>query len=199
MSDRENYHGYTIEYDQDHEPENPREMDNVTTMVCFHRSYNLGDDDHGYKQSDFNSWDELRKRIQRDHKPVYLKALYLYDHSGITISTGDFRHVDPGGWDSGVVGFVFVSAKKAREEWGRLTKKWRAAMERVADCEVNTYDQYLTNDVWCYSITDPDGEDVDSLSGCFGWDYVREEARRAADFDRSKRATKQMIVEASGL
>ncbi len=34
---------YLIEILNDEDPENPREWDNLGTMVCFHRHYNLGD------------------------------------------------------------------------------------------------------------------------------------------------------------
>ena len=34
---------YTYEIIQDTEPESPRERDNLGTMFCKHRRYNLGD------------------------------------------------------------------------------------------------------------------------------------------------------------
>ena len=41
---REEYRGYTIRLVPDPDPENPREeWDNVGTMRCWHRRYNLGD------------------------------------------------------------------------------------------------------------------------------------------------------------
>lgn len=40
----EEYKGYTIEIRQDELAGSPREWDNLGTMVCFHRRYNLGDD-----------------------------------------------------------------------------------------------------------------------------------------------------------
>jgi hypothetical protein len=42
---------------------------------------------------------------------VCIKDLYLYDHSGITISTSPFSC----GWDSGQVGFIYLTRQKCEE------------------------------------------------------------------------------------
>ena len=56
---------YELKIEQDTDPINPREdWDNITTMVCGHRSYELGDK-HNYKQGDFNSWDEMKNDVDR--------------------------------------------------------------------------------------------------------------------------------------
>jgi hypothetical protein len=71
--------------------------------------------------------------------------LYLYDHSGITISTGAFGCQ----WDSGQVGFIYISRAKAAEEWPEDTE------ERAIACmksEVETYDDYITGNVHGYTV-----------------------------------------------
>ena len=50
MRDKEGVE-YTLTVEQDKFPENPREWNNVCTMVCWHRCYNLGDK-HDYDNSD---------------------------------------------------------------------------------------------------------------------------------------------------
>ena len=44
MATREEYRGYTITLDYDEDAESSREWDNLFTMVCWHRRYNLGDE-----------------------------------------------------------------------------------------------------------------------------------------------------------
>jgi hypothetical protein len=39
----------TVRIEYDHDPESPRDWDNMGTMVCFHRRHALGDE-HNYKQ-----------------------------------------------------------------------------------------------------------------------------------------------------
>ena len=49
---------YKLEIFDDLDPTNPREFDNLGTMVCFHSRYILGDK-IDLKSSDFSSWEEL--------------------------------------------------------------------------------------------------------------------------------------------
>ena len=122
-----------IDYD------NPREcQDNLGTMTCWHKRYNLGDN-HGYvNPQDFYGTIDQAKIIRL--------PLYLYDHSCQHISwyswVGRAQHAD---WDSGQVGFIWVTNEKAREwfSWKKLTPK---RIERVLASlkgEVDEYEEYL--------------------------------------------------------
>ncbi len=72
--------------------------------------------------------------------------LYLYDHSGITMNTTGFSCP----WDSGQVGWVFVSKKKVREEYGvkRITESLVEKVTEILKGEVKTYDMYLTGELY---------------------------------------------------
>ena len=70
---------YVVKVYQDESPYSPREDDNLGTMICFHKRYDLGDK-HNYKSSDYSSWNEQRKELQKE-KPCVILPLYLYDHS----------------------------------------------------------------------------------------------------------------------
>jgi len=171
----------TIEIYQDIDPQNPRDkniQDNLDIMVCFHNRYNLGDEDHGYTSDHYNSWDEVKAQIIKDHDPVVILPLYLYDHSGITISTTPFHCP----WDSGRVGFVFISRKAALENWSkkRVSPKMKKMCTEMIEGSVKKYDQYLTGDVYGFVIKDKDDNELDSCWGCYGLDYVKEQAKEAA-------------------
>lgn len=116
--------------------------------------------------------------------------LYLYDHGGITMNCGGFSCP----WDSGQVGYIYVSRDKAREEWGTSPKPdemtdeefWEGRLRQ----EVETYSQYLEGDVYGYVLEKARGytqttrfedgeveegeglewEEVDSCWGFFGYD-----------------------------
>lgn len=136
---------YELEIEQDNDPMNPRtEWDNITTMVCFHRNYNLGDK-HNYKSSDFESWDELKEQIMNDHKVLAIKPLYMYDHSGITISTSPFSCR----WDSGQIGWVFITLERLKSIIGENES---IKLNEFIDSDVETYDNYLTGEVYQYTI-----------------------------------------------
>jgi hypothetical protein len=118
-------------------PENPREWDNLGTMVCFHPRYNLGDK-HSYDKRS-----ELKNDIMENENVHTILPLYLYDHSGITISTSPFSCQ----WDTTQVGFIFISKEKVKSEGIDETK-----VEEYLKNEVKTYDQYLRGEVYGYEI-----------------------------------------------
>lgn len=124
--------------------DNPRSWDNLGKMVCFHGRYDLGDK-HDYKHQNYDSWDEMEKAIIKEENVCVILPLYLYDHSGITMNTTGFSCR----WDSGQVGFTFVSKEMVRKEYGvkRITKSVIEKVTKVLIGEVDTYDKYLTGEL----------------------------------------------------
>lgn len=160
------YNGHTIliKYDNE-EIENPREWDNMGTMVCKHRRYNLGDKNN-YRSENYNSIQELEADIYKNENPVVCLPLYLFDHSGISMSTRGFNNA----WDSGQVGFIFVSREKALKEYNtkRITKKIKEQIKDSLLAEVETYDLYLRCECYGYEIIDNQGNEIDSCGGFLG-------------------------------
>ena len=86
---------------------------------------------------DFDNWDELYAQLVEDGYQTIL-ALYLYDHSGISMSASSFLgRAQQAEWDSGQVGFI------ASKELGHDTYLMN---------EVSAYDNYLTGNVYAYRI-----------------------------------------------
>ena len=111
--------GLTVEIHQDQDDNSPREWSNLSTMVCMHTQYTLGDK-HDYHSTNYTGWDDLRAAIEREHDTAVILPLYLYDHSGITMRTEPFHCP----WDSGQIGWTFISKKKVRKEYStkRISK-----------------------------------------------------------------------------
>jgi len=107
--------GYKAKYlTVDNDPMDPRtEFDNIGNMFCEHGRYNIGDK-HNYVFGDFNSWDDFKARIENDYNVALIYPLFLYDHSGLRIRMFPFNDR----WDSGQVGFVFVTKEKIKEVYG---------------------------------------------------------------------------------
>jgi hypothetical protein len=116
---------------------------------------------------------ELAAEVTADGGVVL--PLYLYDHSGITMNTTGFNCI----WDSGQVGFIMMPREKIYKEygWKRITKQRRKKIEDYLRGEVETYDQYLTGEVFIISIIDPDGEVEECIGGYYGEDYAEIEAQ----------------------
>lgn len=159
-----NYKGLKIRIVNDIDACNPREeWDNLGTMVCFHRRYELGD------KNEFNSPEEFKNFLKREEKNIVVLPLYLYDHSGITMKTSPFSC----NWDSGQVGCIFVKKEKVREWYGvkTITKKVREKVIEHLNSEVKTYDNYLTGEVYGYIIEDNNGENLYSCYGFYGYNH----------------------------
>jgi hypothetical protein len=159
---------------QDEMAEDPREWDNMGTMVTWHRRYTLGD-----KQPSCDPSEWLNDYLAA-HPDAVVLPLYLYDHSGITMRTTSFSCP----WDSGQVGYIVVSTEKLKHEfgWKNMTKARRQQAIEILEHEVKIYDQWLTGDVYWYVIDelDDDGLVIDSgVESCGGY-YSREDCEKDA-------------------
>lgn len=175
------YKGYTISIHIDETPQNPRtEWDNFGKMVCFHRRYDLGDK-HNLNKDQFSSWDEVKEYLIKEEKAAVILPLYLYDHSGITMSTTPFLCR----WDSGQVGFIYATREGIQKEYNitNITQKTHKKVANLLTSEVKTYDRYLIGEVYGYEITDNEEEFIDYCLGFFcDIKYVKSEAEAGVDY-----------------
>lgn len=192
----EEYKGYTIHVLRDEcaQEFDPRaECENTGTMVCFHSRYSLGDK-HDYNSKDYSGWGEILAAVEKDNGPLVVLPLFLYDHSGLSISSGSeqFRAVDGVGWDWGQVGFIYVPIAAIRKQWGwkKLTQRRREEVCSLLRAEVSEYDKYLRGEVYGFEVTDSEGNHVDSCWGFLGTPEesgLLEQAREAADYAAERR------------
>lgn len=201
---------YKFEIYESQSHESPREFDNVGTMACReYRRYDLGDKNgledlmnaikesgvemdeadwelsEQYTEHDVSFWAEMFKKYNLG----VIQPLYLYDHSGVTMSTTPFADK----WDSSSAGFIFATNQKI-QEMGWNLEDYKAlyqeelskngimieTMDDIAEVvlagEVKTYDQYLTGEIYgfSYEVFDDDGEEIigeeDACSGFYGDD-----------------------------
>ncbi len=134
------YGKHIIEVYHDDLPLNPRNDDNLGTMVCFHKRYDLGDR-HEYKHEDYSSWNDMRGDIIRRENAVFISPLFMHDHGAVSISMSDFS--DP--WDSGQIGFIYVTEEQAN---GMSEFDIKMHIKK----EINIYNNYLNGDVYMYKI-----------------------------------------------
>jgi len=169
---------YTLKVYHDDNPESPREWGCLDKMICFHGRYNLGDK-HEYTSNDFEGWDDMFNQLTEEYKPAAILQLYLYDHSGISISCQSFvgraQHAE---WDSGRIGFILISTKDFLSNWGKgateMTPELTEQATNFLKGQVETYDQYLQGDVYGFRLMEKiDGkkEEIDSCWGFYGDDY----------------------------
>lgn len=140
-------------------------------MICFHSRYNLGDN-HNYEA------DDLQETVSR--KDVVALPLFLYDHSGITISTGSFSC----NFDSGQIGYIFIDYEKVRKEygWKVITQKRRDQITEYLKDEVKSYNNFLTGQIFGFTV-EKDGENIHSCWGFDDIDYCMNEAIERIEFE----------------
>lgn len=181
--------------------ESPREWDNLGTIAYKHSRYNIGEEqindpiqwlinvmdieENLYSNKHWHSLNNetdmlqyLEKRFSKDF--VWL-PVYLFDHSGITISTSPFGCR----WDSGQIGYIYVSKEDVRKEYANLNKEWKQKYHKgkgimqiaksVLQGEIETFDQFIRGDVYGFKLFEEDtnGEEIetDSCWGFYGDDF----------------------------
>lgn len=168
MSELVEYKGFKINISQDEFGYNPRtDCSNGGKMICFHRNYDLGD------KHDFTDSEELIEFVNNSDKVLAALPLFLYDHSGITMSTGTFSCR----FDSGQVGIIFITQEGCdemgyTEEWakGDWNKggTFKSALEEVLEMEVKEFDKYISEGSYLFDV---DGVDDVSCGGFLGYDH----------------------------
>lgn len=194
------YNGHRITIEQDPDPQNPRkEQENASTMVFFHGRYNLGDD-HDYSNPcdavqgicDLDEEPPMKRQAHEDAlnaaRIVWL-PVYMYEHSGYTISTTPFSCP----WDSGQLGIVYMTYDEIIKNFMLEPldpKTWKPDDEtrekalNLLKGEVSTYDNYLTGSVYGYRVekcVDEDADEWEEVDSCWGFfgddDYIIEAAK----------------------
>jgi hypothetical protein len=138
----------------DTDSSSPREFDNLGTISTWHGRYKLGDE---------------QPKIAG---PKYLQALpegsvvlpvYMYDHSGLALSTTPFSCQ----FDSGQLGLIWASPDKIKESYGDLSPASLDQAKASMESEISTYNDFLSGRVYGYEISEDD-EVVDSCWGFIG-------------------------------
>lgn len=168
---------YVYKIVRDEDPMNPRENDNLGTMYCAHRRYNLGDKqiagdgialkiglieeyEPGFAdrlEFKFGTWfpnkedqreqDRLRLAYIDRHFDEHYLSLDLYLYDHSGLRMNTCGFSCP--WDSGQVGIIAIAKERVRQEygWKKITKARQAKILEYLNNEVKEYDQYLSGDV----------------------------------------------------
>lgn len=194
--------GFTAKVCAELDPMDPREWDNLGTMVCSHSQYTLGDRMHDGRGMTFEEW--IEEVLEGTEDAIWL-PLYLFDHSGLSMSCGTerFRAVDSHGWDWGPVGIIYAERRDILEGY-MVEEVTDEILQRAIEClqgEVETYDQYLQGDVYYYFIEDDDGMVLDSCGGYFGTEAAISEAEAVlgGHVEDKLKKDRQWVLEATGL
>ena len=60
------------------------------------------------------------------------------------------------------------------------------AVTKYFESVIETFNMYLSGDIWGYRIVTDDGETLDSLWGIYGREYAEQEAEKALEYMREQ-------------
>lgn len=184
----------TLKIYPDDTPIDPREdAENQAfgSLICFHRRYTLGER-HTFaseiKPSGEDTYEDSPDGLteyMKDQSAIKL-PVFLLDHSGLRMNVGGFNHLGYiGHFDSGQVGYIFVSKEKALKELGGkyLVKSLVQKAIEIMKSEISEYDAYLAGACYGYQVVcDICEEVIDSCWGYTGWDaveYIKNEVKES--------------------
>ena len=150
---------FQLVIEQDEFSEDPREWENLGTMLCCNRHYQLGDCNsnketeeqlaefcrkYGKTDEEIDEMD-FREEIQflLEQDDICGLPLYITDHSGLSMQTYRFDKDD-----SSFVGLIFIEKEMFFAETCKKDDcDWKAEAKKILKSEIETYSQFLEGDV----------------------------------------------------
>lgn len=112
------------------------------------------------------------------HANIVALPLYLYEHSGIAMSTTSFNDR----WDSGQIGWIYTDKETVLSHGGKIQsskgnlikiteRNWKEGAYQNLKEEVKIYDMYLQGQVYGIVIEkyDSDLKEFDEINSCWGF------------------------------
>lgn len=112
------------------------------------------------------------------HANIVALPLYLYEHSGIAMSTTSFNDR----WDSGQIGWIYTDKETVLSHGGKIQsskgnlikiteRNWKEGAYQNLKEEVKIYDMYLQRQVYGIVIEeyDSDLKEFDEIDSCWGF------------------------------
>ena len=174
--------GFTVKIYQDPDAESPGNWDDTEVFIVTTKNREFEVIPEGYNIEEIAEHLETHKR----YNGFKVYPLYAYVHSGVGLSLGRDGYPFNCPWDSGQIGFVLVKWKGNHNHYD------------MAESVVKVWNQYLSGDVYCYSIKDESGEVVDSCGGFYGLEYAKQQAEEAVGWLTKDKVT-QLCTDSSNM
>lgn len=166
MSNDFEYKGLKIKIRREEDPRSPSEDgDNDVFLVANHRSFYVPEP--GAKRVP----DSAKEVVDTYKKSHWVFQLEAYIHSGVRLALSGEGNFPDRQWDVSQLGYVFVAKSE---------KRLRKSARKVAVSLVETWNQYLSGDIWGFIIEDENGETLESCWGFYGLEYCKEQATESA-------------------
>jgi len=179
---------YLLEIHLDYYPTDPREWDNLGTIIAKHREYNLGDVSYHRYDGDMydmlidqlcNEFDIYREDIE-DEDELLDRIIYLpismYEHSNIHLSIGSRNQI----------GWIYCTKGRANE-WTGYTKKELYLGEPDREPDVGEHIKIKSRDNW--------GKVIDKDNDIYTVDFDYHKTTNARDKSNKISISKEEVTE----
>lgn len=163
----EHYKGYTVTLEYDRDADNPLKWtpptDRKTWFVLRRRRNNLPCEIN-VDFDRYQSWTELAGDVSSGRPYQFVR---WHEHGDISVTLQDTEAAASGGWDTCCAGVVIGESVEAIKS---SFKMWAA---------------YVAGEMYVLTVTAPDGNEVCTLGGMYGYGWTMNWARRVIDEDVS--------------
>ncbi len=165
------YKNYTINIFSSDYADCPRKIhENLGNLALFHKRYRLVNDE----SITLDQACDIEKSSNYISLPVY-----GYDHGGLTIGTNKFSCP----YDSGRLGLIYVSKDDIKKCYNvkRISNKLKKSINEILLAEISDYNYYISGEIYDFSIHNHLGEEIDAISGFYGYDEALKESKEYID------------------
>lgn len=156
---------FKIQYEEN--PESPADMREFAagTILTTNNRYWTGDEVIGRDIEEYEVDDFLKKII--DDGGVVL-PITMYVHGGMAVWHSDLENRITDSWDSGTVGWSYMTAETIKNEYHAVNDETRQKAKNLLDRELKDIDLVMRGEIYWAVIYDSDGDWVDSTGGYLG-------------------------------
>jgi len=152
------HNGYKVSIIPDTDAEQPGKYDEECFIVTTRNRY------FEVKGPNEETADTIGENLEEWEETHHVYKLNALIHSGVHLSiTSDLKEYYMG-FDSGQIGFLLVKKDETPDPF------------KYAQGMVEEWNQYLSGDVWGYTIEDGEENAYDSCWGFYGFEYAKQEA-----------------------
>ena len=184
--------GWTFNVCYDTIEESPFEMfDRIGTILTTDNRYWTGDEVIGCDIDDYDV-EEFLKSV-KDNGGIVL-PICAYIHSGVTVWHSDFEGRAVDSWDSGVIGFSYITAETIQKEYGAVNDETRQKAAKALDSELKAIDTIMNAPAYGLVLEDDRYNTIDSIWGLYGYDSIADMVEyHIHDFDIPKNILTELL------
>lgn len=162
----------TIKIEYDNDSESPFEWGQYSFLSFHNNMRNINNESTEQIDIEDLGIKEVFKKINKDN--IFI-PMYLFDHSGWTVSSAPFSC----SWDSGMAGLLYISKERIRKEfsWKKITTKRKNEIKKYLEGFIETLDSFYTSSVYSYRIINEYDDVIDSCYGYYDREHCIEDAK----------------------